>query len=167
MTFKKGNRAWEARTQYGREKIFKTPEIMLNAANEYFNWVADNPLEKQIIYQGKVSDETEKLMRAMTIGGLCTFWDVNSDYLTDFVDNLNLDPETGPEQDRDFSRIIKRIRQVIYNQKFEGASAGLLNSNIIARELGLADKQANEITGKDGGPIETTTIVFKPVGKDD
>ena len=29
---------------------------------------------------------------------------------------------------------------VIRTQKFEGASAGLLNANIIARDLGLSDK---------------------------
>ena len=32
-------------------------------------------------------------------------------------------------------------RQIIYTQKFEGSAAGLLNPNIIARDLGLNDKQ--------------------------
>ena len=43
--------------------------------------------------------------------------------------------------------------EIIYNQKFTGAAADLLNPNIIARELGLADKQQNEHTGVDGKPI--------------
>ena len=37
--------------------------------------------------------------------------------------------------------IITRIREAIYQQKFEGASVGAFNANIIARDLGLADKQ--------------------------
>lgn len=43
--------------------------------------------------------------------------------------------------------------EIIRRQKFEGAAADLFNPNIIARDLGLADK--SELTGKDGGPIET------------
>ena len=45
------------------------------------------------------------------------------------------------------------MEEIIRQQKFEGAAANLLNANIIARDLGLADKA--EITGRDGGPIET------------
>jgi hypothetical protein len=33
---------------------------------------------------------------------------------------------------------------VIYEQKFTGAAADLLNPNIIARDLGLADKQDHQ-----------------------
>ena len=45
----------------------------------------------------------------------------------------------------DFSDIVKEIEDVIFSQKFEGAAADMLNANIIARELGLADKQQAEI----------------------
>ena len=44
-----------------------------------------------------------------------------------------------------FKTITAQIKQIIRTQKFEGASAGFLNANIIARDLGLTDKQ--EITG--------------------
>ena len=101
---------------------------MWEAALEYFEWNHNNPLEKAVVYQGEVSSKPEPVMRAMTVKGLCIFWDVNADYLTDFVDNLNMDTEEG----KDFSRIVKKIRQIIDTQKFEGASAGLLNPNIIA-----------------------------------
>lgn len=150
MAAPKGNRFWEARSKHGRNKIFKTPEIMLEAAFEYFKWAEDNPLEKAIVYQGAVSAEPEKLMRAMTVKGLCIFWGVNSDYLTDFIDNLDLEKK----QDKEFSRVIKAIREMIDTQKFEGASAGLLNPNIIARDLGLTDKQSNEHSGPGGKPID-------------
>ena len=136
----KGNQFWKARSKHGRDKIFSTPEIMLDAAFDYFKWVEDNPLTKAIIYQGEVSVNPEKLMRAMTIKGLCIYWGVNSFYLNDFVGNLNLDSKI----DKDFSQVINTIKEIIETQKFEGASAGLLNPNIIARDLGLTDKQVTE-----------------------
>jgi DNA-packaging protein gp3 len=46
-----------------------------------------------------------------------------------------------PEGKQDFSSIITRIRETIYNQKFTGAAAGFLNPNIIARDFGLTDKK--------------------------
>lgn len=143
----KGNKFWKARSKHGRDKIFKTPEIMLEAGFDYFNWVDNNPLTKAIVYQGEISAKPEKLMRAMTIKGLCIYWGVNSLYLTDFLGNLNLETEEG----KDFSIVISTIKEIIETQKFEGASAGLLNPNIIARDLGLTDKK--EVNGDILNPL--------------
>lgn len=132
---------WKARSKHGRDKIFKTPEILWEAACGYFQWVEDNPLTKAIVYQGVVTGH-EELMRAMTVKGLCIHLDVNSKYFNDFNAGLDLKKEI----DRNFSEVTTNIREIIDTQKFEGASAGLLNPTIIARDLGLADKH------------ETTTI---------
>jgi hypothetical protein len=40
-------------------------------------------------------------------------------------------------------------------QKFTGAAAGLLNGNLVARELGLADKA--EVTGEGAAPSKWRT----------
>ena len=72
------------------------------------------------------------------------------------------------KQGKDFSKVIRDIKDIIEVQKFEGASAGLLNANIIARDLGLADTK--QLTGADGGAIKTestTTFNFIPVGSDE
>lgn len=145
----KGNKFWEARTSHGRTKIFTTSKIMWNAACEYFQWTQDNPLMKSQIcsFQGENVLEEVPLMRAMTISGLCIFLGVNSQYFTDFESALDLTSKEG----EDFSIVIRKIRDVIYNQKFEGASAGLLNANIIARDLGLADKK--EVSGDILNPL--------------
>lgn len=132
----KGNQFWKARAKHGRSKIFSSPNQLWNAACEYFQWAEDNPLKKAITYQGVVTGQ-EDLLRAMTISGLCIFLGVNSDYFTDFKDGLDLEKKQG----KDFSRVIKNIYEIIKTQKFEGASAGLLNANIIARDLGLTDKK--------------------------
>ena len=154
MAATKGNQFWKARAKHGRDKIFSTPEIMLDAAFDYFKWVEDNPLTKAIIYQGEVSVNPEKLMRAMTIKGLCIYWGVNSFYLNDFVGNLNLESKI----DKDFSQVINTIKEIIETQKFEGASAGLLNPNIIARDLGLTDKK--ELSGSVENPL---TLVIQEI----
>ena len=148
------NQFWKARSKHGRDKIFKTPEAMLEAAFDYFEWVEANPLTKPIIYQGEISDKPEKLMRAMTIKGLCIFWGVNTFYLNDFVSNLDLEKKV----DKDFSQVVNTIKEIIETQKFEGASAGLLNPNIIARDLGLTDKK--ELSGSAENPL---TMVIQEI----
>jgi hypothetical protein len=59
---------------------------------------------------------------------------------------LNIDEDTlntygKADTHKEFHGVVTRVKDIIYTQKFEGASAGLLNPNIIARDLGLADKK--------------------------
>lgn len=142
MTFLPGNKFWEARSSHGRNPKFTDPDDLWQACCEYFQWNEDNPLYemKAFSYEGCVTQEPIAKMRALTIGGLCLF--------------LDIDETTwrGWKRDRsDLIPIITRAERVIYKQKFEGASADLLNANIISRDLGLANK--TELTGKDGGAI--------------
>lgn len=134
-----GNRFWEARSSHGAKPKFETPEKLFDACCEYFAWVEDNPLqeEKGFAFQGKVSKENFTKMRAMTLDGLHIFLDINSDTWHDWRNNR-----------KDLSEVIQRVEKIIRTQKFAGAAADLLNANIIARDLGLADKL--EATGKDG-----------------
>ena len=143
MQFQKGNKFWLARSSHGRNPIFSNPEQLRNACYEYFQWVEDNPLYEEKIFhsQGMITKDTITKMRAMTISGLCIFLDIDRTTWENYRNN------------QDFFRITKEVEEIIYNQKFTGAAADLLNSNIIARELGLADKQQNEHTGVDGKPI--------------
>lgn len=157
------NQFWKARSKHGRNKIFTSPDQLWKSACEYFQWVEDNPLTKGIPYQGEILG-SESLMRAMTVKGLCIFLGVNSKYFNDFNARLDLEKEI----DRDFSEVSTKIRDIIDTQKFEGASAGLLNASIIARDLGLVDAKQLSGTGE-GGAIKTemTTFVFTPVGADE
>ena len=50
--------------------------------------------------------------------------------------------------DKDFITIIAEIDEIIYNQKYSGAAADLLNANIIARDLSLVDKTSSDNTNK-------------------
>ena len=137
------NQFWKARASCGRDKLFESPESLWNAACEYFEWVEANPLweNKPTQYQGDVIDIPIDRMRAMTNQGLCLFLDIDEQTLT------NYGSKEGYE---DFFGIVKKIKAVIYEQKFTGASAGLLNPNIIARDLGLAEKKELDHSGQIG-----------------
>lgn len=137
--FMPGNRFWEARSSHGRNPLFTDPDALWDACCEYFVWNAENPLyeDNLVTFQGSATHVPLAKMRAMTIAGLCMF--------------LDIDDSTwrGWKKDRaDLIAVITRAESVIYRQKFEGASASLLNPNIIARDLGLADKQ--ELSNPDG-----------------
>ncbi len=147
-----GNKFWTARSSHGRNPIFATPDDLWAACVEYFDWVEANPLyeAKPFAYQGDVKIENVAKMRAMTISGLCIFLDIGRQTWQAYT-----------ERD-DFRDITTRVEEIIRTQKFEGASAELLNANIIARELGLADK--SELSGAGGGPVRFVTIYEEKPG---
>lgn len=141
-----GNQFWKARSSHGRNPIFASPDDLWEASCEYFEWVEANPLyeDKLTSYQGVNTHEPVAKMRAMTISGLCIFIDVARRTWDDF------------RKREDFLPVVSRVEEIIRTQKFEGASADLLNPSIIARDLGLADK--SELTGKDGGAVKYEVI---------
>lgn len=136
-----GNRFWELRSKHGRDKLFATPQLLWEAAVEYFEYCENNPLkeEKVFNYQGDIVRADIAKMRAMTLSGLCFYLKCNEAYFRTFKAQL-------PKDEQEFNTVISEIESVIYNQKFQGAAADLLNANIIARDLGLSDKQEIQST---------------------
>ncbi|MER9691977.1 DNA-packaging protein [Mesorhizobium sp. M0179] len=149
MPAPEGNQFWKARSTHGRSPIFIDPEKLWKACCEYFEWVDDHPLyeAKPFAYQGEVKIENVAKMRAMTISGLCIFLDIDRTTWSEYAKRQG------------FSHITTQVEEIIRTQKFEGASADLLNANIIARDLGLADKA--ELTGAGGSalvPVINVTV---------
>ena len=146
--FLPGNRFWEARSSAGPKPKFENGEDLWAACVEYFDWVEDNPLfeDKLVTFQGFARHEPVAKMRAMTVGALCIILDISPRTWRSWS-------ETGATYRPDLLPIVEAAEQIIRQQKFSGAAADLLNPNIIARDLGLADRQ--ELSGRDGGPIET------------
>ena len=89
---------------------------------------------KGFAFQGVVTKETFPKMRAMTIQGLCIFLDIARSTWDEY------------RKREGFSDIITRAESIIYEQKFTGAAAEMLNANIIARDLGLTDRQDMAVT---------------------
>lgn len=151
----KGNQSWKARATHGRKRLFETPEVLWSACCEYFQWVEDNPLWENKVsqYMGQVVDMPVAKMRAMTIAGLCLF--------------LNINRCTWNEWRKvdDFAEVIEKVENVIYDQKFSGAAADILNASIIARDLGLSDKR--DLSSSDGTmtPQQITGFELVPLEK--
>lgn len=129
----KGNQFWKLRSKHGRDKLFATPELLWEAACEYFQWCDNNPWYK-IDFRGKDNEEVKiPTERPYTLTGLCLYLNCNQAYFRNFKLQL-------PKDEKDFNAIITRIEEVIETQQFEGAIVGAYNANIIARKLGLSDK---------------------------
>lgn len=150
MAWPKGNEYYKLRSKDGRDKIFETPEDLTEACNEYFQWIQDNPFhEAQLVNKSfivkKDGQESERVpysiaklpkMRAMSLEGLCNFIDIS-------VKGFKL-----YETRKDFIPVTARVRQIIDAQQFEGAASGFLNHSIIARKLGLVDRQDRTTGGE-------------------
>lgn len=128
------SKLWDAKSSYGRKPIFETPEQLRAACYEYFEWIAANPLREELVFcsRGEVTKTETCKMQAMTINGLSIFLDIDEDTWRNYA--------ARPE----FFGVTREVEKIIYVQKFTGAAAELLNANIIARDLGLADKKEVE-----------------------
>jgi len=154
MAAPKGNEYYLLRSKDGRDKEY-TPEKLMLTANEYFQWCLDNPFKDQQLfhYQGQVTKENANKMRPFTLQGFCNFAEIVLQTFLNYEKSEN----------KDFIEVTTRIRGIIENQQFEGAAAGFLNPNIIARKLGLSDRQDHTTNGKEitAQPIE----IVLPDGK--
>jgi len=150
MAAPKNNQFWKARSSHGRNPKFENDEQLWDACCEYFEWVDAHPLvaTELVKHAGKYKTAKINKMRAMTKAGLCIFLDISETTFDNYAKN------------DDFLGVITRVKAIIKTQKFEGASADLLNPNIIARDLGLSNK--TELTGADGEALMPDTITFVP-----
>lgn len=144
----KGNQFWKARSSHGRNPTFSDPKKLLDACQQYFQWVQDNPLkeEKAFAYQGDVDVVEMDKMRAMSLGGLCIFLGISRNTWVTYRKQIESRSKKQKELSKDFLRVTGYVEEAIYNQKFEGASADMLNANIIARDLGLKDRKETDVT---------------------
>ena len=92
-------------------------------------------------------------MRAPTIHGLCLYLGISRETWYKYA------------KDGNFSDIIKAITDTFYEQKFAGAASGLLKENIIARELGLADRQISDNRNIDYATLTDEQLELIAAGK--
>lgn len=136
--FKPGNQLWRRRLTTGAPRKYETADDLQTEIIGYFEWLENNPLleQKAFQFQGEIITTDVPKMRAATLVGLCLYVGISRKTWLDWKANRP-----------DLLNIMETAEEGIYNQKFEGASAGLLKENIIARELGLADKQDTNHSG--------------------
>lgn len=145
--FEAGNKLWALRERSGKRPMFETGEQLIEKAIEYFEWCEANPIEEEVVgwYQGEPSTHTISKMRAFTIMGLCAY--------------IGVDRQSWSEwrKKEALNEAVLWIDDIMYEQKFTGAAAGVLNASIIGRDLGLTER--TDLSNSDGS-LKPTVIEF-------
>lgn len=147
----KGNTFFRLVKSPGRPKKY-TPRGLWAKGLKYFEWVVKNPLYEQKAF-ATGPNKTLPKMRAMTELAFCLFAGIDKTTFNDYKSNK--------EEYKDYSHIANKISDIIYTQKFEGASADLLNSAIISRELGMIEK--HDVTTKGKALAQLPPVVIQPI----
>jgi len=131
LVFEKGNNFWLQRSKHGRDRLFADAQALREACLEFVKLYEENPLtsEKVGFSEGVAVRTTINHPRAMTIKGLSLFLNIRENTYYQWK-----------KERADLAEVLDEIEKIIWSQKFGAAAAGLLNANIISRELGLADK---------------------------
>lgn len=137
---------------------FETPSDLWDAAVKYFEWATTNPLKAQHATKMKVGDGMEEIeyynlskKRYMSKTSLCLFLGIDRR-------NYARTYESG-EYGKAYKTVCEAIEAIILDDKMSGAAAGLYNANIVARDIGLVDKQEvkQELTNDFGALLEDAT----------
>ena len=136
--FQPGNQCWKLRPHHGPDLIFKTPDILMNAAEKYFDWNKENPIIERmpVIFAGRARIEEVPRDRPLSIEALCT--------------HLRITVPTwySYRKRAGFEIACSFIENIIFHSLFEKAALNIFNQNLIARKLSLADKQNHEVDAK-------------------
>jgi len=144
-----GNHFWNNRSKHGRDKLFATPEMLWEAACEYFKSCDDNPwIKVEGLKGGELAGQLINIPTQIpyTLKGLCLYIGCSESYFRAFKSQER-------ENAKDFITVIEQIEETIYNQKFTGATVGAFNANIIARDLGLSDNSRVEHANDKESPL--------------
>jgi hypothetical protein len=156
-----GVEIWELRRnplKVGRPRIIKTPEQLWSRAEEYFNWVEENPLYETKLVKLGLDYELVELpkRRPMTLEGLCGFLGVNTAYFRQFDMRVLKKQQPGWKK---FATVLKVIKDTIRQQKYEGAATGFFSERMIMSDLGMSAKK--EIDHTSGGePVQMAPLII-------
>jgi hypothetical protein len=131
-----GNRWWLHRSKHGRDKLFSSPELLWQAAVEYFEYTIHTPMGYKIDFKNTKNGLKEiriPYTPVLTMEGFCLYAGCSKDYFSTFTTTIS---KTDPKR-HDFLRVVEAIRKTIYNNKYSGAANGSLNASLIAYDLKL------------------------------
>ena len=114
----------------GRKLLFETPAILFKKCQEYFKHNDANPLfeYKPHVVNGEIQYSKTPKYCPYTLSGLRIFLKIHEKTWSDY------------RKKERFAGVCKVIEEIIRDNKFRGASVGLFNHAIIARDLGLTEK---------------------------
>lgn len=143
MAKNSGRDYWEKRKKLGKPKYIKSPAELWRLACEYFTQADESPILKEDFLKGGEAAGTKinvKIMRPYTWEGFNAFL-FSKGILTTLKDYKS----NRDERYSEYVPIIRAIDDIIFDRNFSGAAAQVLSSNLISRQLGLAEKTISEI----------------------
>lgn len=162
------NQWWRLRSKHGRGMLFSSPELMWEAACEFFVFKNESDYWKttEVAYDktlGEFKDKEYIVKPPFTWEGLCLYMGCGLAYFRQFKSTIlkRRKANEPDETDEDFLTVINLIDQVITTQQLEGASAGKFNANITARYLGLKDQQQLSTPNEDGSDSNEFKVTLK------
>ncbi|RNF35337.1 terminase small subunit [Paracoccus methylarcula] len=140
-----GGRGFGVGAGRGNPNRIQTAEQVWEWFVKYREHIESNPIKEQLVFSAREGIRKTSIdkMRAMTWQGFARFMGVTFDTVMKWKQSRE-----------DLKEVLAAIKDEMFDQKFTGAAAGVLNHSIIARELGLTDKK--EIAGANAGPVSFT-----------
>ena len=135
---------WAMRAKMGAPKKIPSPEILWQAACEYFQMRDESPwISQDFIRGGESAGKIIEMEKAVPYT-----WAGLEDFLREKGLAAKLDDYRANKNNSyaNFSDILSHITQIIQDQKFTGAVVGAFNPMIISRDLGLTEKTQNTVT---------------------
>lgn len=146
-----GNAFWQQRSKHGRGTLFETPELMREAAYEYFKWCDNNPDYRTELRteDGGTAYCPVPVRRPYTLLGVCRYMNASHAYFRAFK---------STQSHEGFLTVIREIEETVADQQISGAMNGFFNGNLVSRVNGLTDR--TDITSGDKPLPEVRLNVF-------
>lgn len=122
-----------------KEKYIKSPEYLLELFERYVLHTKATPKQENVLHQK--SGEIIQVPRERPISFVGF---ENWLFKEGIISQLRSYEQNENESYTAYLPIISRIKAFIYEDKADGATVGIFNASIIARELGLTEKTETE-----------------------
>lgn len=131
-----------------------TPEQVYNAAVAYFTWAEDNAIKaaETASFQGVTIETQVFKARVFTLNGFMLFMGVTRKAID------------GWRKEDHFSEVMEFVDSVIYEQKYQLAASGIVNSGFIGKDLGI-DKPATITIDNQSAAVATSQVGMKAAVK--
>lgn len=120
---------------WGKKRVVNSAEELLQHFHDYTEYMVDNPIETHKVgfHEGVQVDGYEKRARPWTMNG--------------FRNWIGIGHGQGWANLKKRHRgAVEIIESAVYQQKFEGAAAGIFSASIMQRDLQLADRKQIEVS---------------------
>jgi hypothetical protein len=155
MDARSGNQFWKNRSKHGRDKLFTTPFLLWQAAEQYFETCDENPWYEHDVAGKYLDDVYRKKMIPYTLDAFRLYVGASEHYWNEFRKSQHKALEKTPEDPivKGFLEVIDRIETIIRTQKLIGASIGAFKPSILT-EMGMASKFEVRQVDKEGNDVK-------------